>query len=290
MTPPRTIGTLVAAAALALGGLVVSPSVAPAAAAACSGTSGVTVVIGSSVRCASGDPASGLAALGAVASVTQVQRQPGFVCRIDGAPASDACVNTPPANAYWSYWHAQPGGSWQYSNVGAGSYNPVPGSVEGWAFGAGAPPSVAPPAGPAPAPSTTTTSPSGGGGAGGGGGSGGTTPSSGGSVVKPTTRGDAGRTATVAAPTGAASTAGAPTTAAPTTSAPTSSDPAGAATVRPPTTGTTVQRQEASALRQVDDPSGLSLSPLLGGALVLLLAVAAAAVAWRRRAGADPTG
>ncbi len=59
----RTIGTLVAAAALALGGLVASPSVAPAAAAACSGTSGVTVVIGSSVRCAVGRPRVGPGAL-----------------------------------------------------------------------------------------------------------------------------------------------------------------------------------------------------------------------------------
>ncbi len=43
-------------------------------------------------------------------------------------------------------------------------------------------------------------------------------------------------------------------------------------------------------MRQVDDASGPSLSPLLGGALVLVLAGAAAAVAWRRRAGAGATG
>ena len=32
-------------------------------------------------------------------TLTYVQRQPGFVCRVDGAPASDPCVNTPPADA-----------------------------------------------------------------------------------------------------------------------------------------------------------------------------------------------
>ena len=33
---------------------------------------------------------------GAGFSLTYVQRQPGFVCRINGQPASDPCVNTPP--------------------------------------------------------------------------------------------------------------------------------------------------------------------------------------------------
>ena len=34
-------------------------------------------------------------------ALTRVQRQPGFVCRVEGKPAEDPCVNTPPTDAYW---------------------------------------------------------------------------------------------------------------------------------------------------------------------------------------------
>jgi hypothetical protein len=51
----------------------------------------------------------------------------------------------PPTTKYWSYWHAARGGKWTYATTGAGSYNPKPGTVEGWAYGAGKPPTVAPP-------------------------------------------------------------------------------------------------------------------------------------------------
>ena len=72
---------------------------------------------------------------------------PGFICRIGYAgyqggkqyPTSkdEACVLTPPATAYWSYWHADPGqNSWSYSQLGAMSYHPKPGSVDLWIFGA----------------------------------------------------------------------------------------------------------------------------------------------------------
>ena len=69
-----------------------------------------------------------------------------FVCRIDGKPADDPCQRASPEDAYWSYWHAEPGGTWTFSNAGAASYDPAPGTVEGWAFGAGEPPSSKPPA------------------------------------------------------------------------------------------------------------------------------------------------
>lgn len=131
--------------------VVVAPVVlaGPAQAARCSGTSGVSVVVDLkpfgkplAVRCAPGDPASGLAALtGAGFTYGFVPRQPGFVCRINAKP--DPC-NGAPATAYWSYWHAVPGGTWTYSTKGAGTYDPRPGTVEGWAFGAGKPPSVKP--------------------------------------------------------------------------------------------------------------------------------------------------
>jgi hypothetical protein len=149
------------AAFAAVAALAVSTFLVPAAqAAACA--DGVTVVVdyrelgaGVQTGCASGSPASGLAALsGAGFGYTFPTRQPGFVCRINELPGTDreACVSTPPAKAYWSYWHAQPGGSWSYSSLGAGSYEPPAGSVEGWAFGAGEQPGISPPQRPAPPP------------------------------------------------------------------------------------------------------------------------------------------
>lgn len=71
---------------------------------------------------------------------------PAFICRIGYSghqggrqyPTSqqEDCVLTPPASAYWSYWHADPGEStWEYSRLGAMSYRPRPGSVDLWIFG-----------------------------------------------------------------------------------------------------------------------------------------------------------
>ncbi|QKW24026.1 hypothetical protein HUT16_01655 [Kitasatospora sp. NA04385] len=71
---------------------------------------------------------------------------PGFICRIGYSgyqggkqfppPEQEKCVLTPPATAYWSYWHADPGqNTWSYSQLGAMSYKPVPGGVDAWVFG-----------------------------------------------------------------------------------------------------------------------------------------------------------
>ncbi|MFJ6727849.1 hypothetical protein ACIQPQ_23425 [Streptomyces sp. NPDC091281] len=71
---------------------------------------------------------------------------PAFVCRIGYSgfkngkqfppPSQDDCVLTPPASAYWSYWHADPGeNDWEYSQLGAMLYKPKPGSVDLWTFG-----------------------------------------------------------------------------------------------------------------------------------------------------------
>ncbi|MFE2853574.1 hypothetical protein ACFXJO_20860 [Streptomyces lavendulae] len=71
---------------------------------------------------------------------------PAFVCRIGYSgyqggkqyptPQQDDCVLTPPASAYWSYWHANPGqNTWEYSQLGAMLYKPKPGSVDLWIFG-----------------------------------------------------------------------------------------------------------------------------------------------------------
>jgi hypothetical protein len=162
-TGPRLI---VAAALVAVAG--VAPA-SPAHAAACEEGGGVTVVVdfaslggGVETDCAGGDPGSGVEALRAAGhEPTRAAQQAGyFVCRIDGKPANDPCQRASPADAYWSYWHARPGGSWTYSSTGPAERDPAPGTVEGWAFGAGDPPSVAPPreraaAAPSPAPSRT---------------------------------------------------------------------------------------------------------------------------------------
>ncbi|MET8983231.1 hypothetical protein ABZX85_47455 [Streptomyces sp. NPDC004539] len=71
---------------------------------------------------------------------------PAFICRIGYSghdsgrqyptAAEDDCVLTPPASAYWSYWHADPGDDdWTYSQLGAMLYKPQPGSVDLWTFG-----------------------------------------------------------------------------------------------------------------------------------------------------------
>ncbi|MFB7041620.1 hypothetical protein [Streptomyces sp. NPDC056294] len=77
-----------------------------------------------------------LAVLGLARSGDVPQRGEAFVCRIEGKPtaATEACVNTPPASAHWSYWHAPDGGNWAYSQSGASGSKPAQGSFEGWSF------------------------------------------------------------------------------------------------------------------------------------------------------------
>lgn len=154
--------TVVAGVALAI---PAAPSQAARTQAA--GCSGVAVVVdfaslggGNQNGCAPGDPDSGVTALrGAGFEPTRAAQEAGyFVCRIDGRPANDPCQRASPADAYWSYWHATPGGSWTFSSSGAADHDPEPGTVDGWAFGDGDPPSSRPPAAsqstaPRPAPS-----------------------------------------------------------------------------------------------------------------------------------------
>lgn len=118
----------------------------PASAADCAGVKVVVdfTALGGGVQtgCAAGDPTTGLAALkDAGFTYSFVPRQPGFVCTINALP--NPCTK-PTTSAYWSYWHATPGGTWTYSTSGAGSYDPAPGTVEGWAFGAGVAPGATP--------------------------------------------------------------------------------------------------------------------------------------------------
>jgi hypothetical protein len=139
--------TLSIACAIGIAAPVVTA--APAHAARCAGTNGVTVIVdlkpfgkGVRTKCASGNPTSGLDALTKAGfTYSFLPRQPGFVCQINALPKP---CNGAPTHAYWSYWHGTRGGTWTYSSAGAGSYDPAPGTVEGWAFGAGTPPTVRP--------------------------------------------------------------------------------------------------------------------------------------------------
>ncbi|MDN3243823.1 hypothetical protein [Glycomyces tritici] len=129
---------------------------APAAPAfAQSGCAGVTVVVDfgplaaadaaePATGCAA-DPANGLDALAQAGfSVTEVASIRGMVCRIDELPES-TCATAPPAKEYWSYWHAEAGdAAWSYSPVGGADSSPDAGDVEGWSFGDGSAPALAP--------------------------------------------------------------------------------------------------------------------------------------------------
>jgi hypothetical protein len=62
----------------------------------------------------------------------------------------EACVDTPPASAFWGYWQAEEGGKWQYSQAGVKNSAAAPGGFQGWSFSLNAPggaspaPSIAP--------------------------------------------------------------------------------------------------------------------------------------------------
>ncbi|MDE3205837.1 MAG: hypothetical protein KGQ66_16640 [Acidobacteriota bacterium] len=95
---------------------------------------------------ASGTGYDAMTAAGFITAGTQ-EEGPAFVCRIglastgpssfEPTPAQDPCINTPPLNAYWSYWHADAGQStWSYTQLGVMSYRPPAGSITAWTFGA----------------------------------------------------------------------------------------------------------------------------------------------------------
>jgi hypothetical protein len=284
----RRLAGTVAATGLALAGLVAAA--APASAAACSGTSGVTVVVDTggsiSTRCASGDPSTAWKALTAAGfGTTPVQTFPGALCQINGYPDT-SCVRMPPASAYWAFFHAKAGGSWTYSSSGVASYNPSPGTVVGFKFGSGGQPGIAPPAAPAtskPAPTTAkpkpttaapkatskpaaTTS--------------GTSTSGAGKTAGSTQKSGSGATTAPAKPT-ATTRATASATASPTASVSSSASPSGQGT---PSAESSATPLAAAPTSGTDDGSSGPGTLLVGGALVALVAAGAGWAAWRRRA------
>ncbi|MGW3183939.1 hypothetical protein ACWDD9_32205 [Kitasatospora sp. NPDC001119] len=143
--------------ALAFGG--VAAGTAPAAATPlpieqCTTTSGAVLAVdfgkwgGPLLRSCGTTPTTGFTLLnqGGWKTTGTGHDGPAFICRIGYSgfqggkqyptPEQEKCVLTPPATAYWSYWHADPGqNEWSYSQLGAMLYQPKPGSVDLWIFG-----------------------------------------------------------------------------------------------------------------------------------------------------------
>lgn len=152
-------GTVRAVLALLLGAAALTANVPSAAAVPqpmgrCTTTSGVVLAVdfshwgGPVYRSCGTTPTTGYELLnqGGWRTTGTGHDGPAFICRIGYSghqggkqyppPQQEDCVLTPPASAYWSYWHADPGAStWEYSQLGAMLYKPKPGSVDLWIFG-----------------------------------------------------------------------------------------------------------------------------------------------------------
>lgn len=160
MIPTRLVRAVVrGVASLGLTAAAFGATTAPAAAdpqpmGRCTTTSGAVLAVdfshwgGPILRSCGTTPTTGYALLnqGGWSTTGTGHDGPAFICRIGYSgykggkqyptPTQDDCVLTPPASAYWSYWHADPGATtWQYSQLGAMLYKPEPGSVDLWIFG-----------------------------------------------------------------------------------------------------------------------------------------------------------
>ena len=224
---------------------------------------------------------------------------PAFICRIDDdpPPSKDPCITTPPASAYWSYWHADAGQqieSWTPSQLGAMTYQPPPGSVDAWVFGDGSPPPFLPSSvranNSAPTePSTTTTV----------------------ATPAPTTTGP-GTVPAGSGPSGAPPAAGASSSSTPHSGSPTSGTTGGTATTSPDARSTTTTSTTAATAAKGSTASGgdgkggdsgaapkiVDVSPssivvksaagspialIVGGILAAVVAGGAGLIAWLRR-------
>lgn len=330
---------LILVAALTLAGAV--GGAAPAQAAGhdgyCTTDTGVTVVIdfqdlggGVVIRCASSIPSggTGVDALKAAGISYEGVRRWGdaFICRLYAKPSAsqdldvsskpgyrEQCIDTPPASAYWGYWHASNGGSWQYSSYGVKNRRATPGGFEGWSFSLNSsssssspPPRVSPSRPAAPRPSAST-SPSGGGstpartprrtggnsagGGANGGNSGGGNSGGSNSSDSAGAAGSAGGSAQP--PNGSATTPGAdanssggtPTTSPTGGSTGTTTLPPSLAATEPPTSGADdlVVDSDQLASSQVDPSDSGSITTLVGVGLLTFVVVAGIGTAWRRR-------
>src|SRR6185437_13798722 len=336
---PWLVGAALVVAAVGVGvaGMAVTLAVAlPIGASAtgaetvsdCSTTTGVIVVVdfshwgGHIEKACAPDPAAGstdgLQALrtAGFAAIGVQQYGTAFVCRItdpangvaEPTQTQTSCVNTPPASAYWSYWHADPGQTtWSYSTKPATTYKPPPGGVTAWVFGGTSLTGGSGTGRPAFTPTQVRAT--------------NTTPVGGGATTTPPTTSPATPTTTIVAPVtpttagvtspapgatattgpaaggGGGTSGGASTSTGPTTT--TSTTAAGATTTTaPPAAGTTTTTSASggkptkAAPKIVDvkptadrtkASSGSPLPVVIGAVAVVVLGGGAALVAWRRR-------
>ncbi len=194
---------------LALGLILVSPVLAPAATGAstacaveAAGEPHAALVIGTGGQtltyCVALDApsVSGLRLIQLAGAQQGLQYRLGFggqaVCQLAGiGPAGGDCFADYPD--FWGYWHGDGGGGWTWAGSGAGSASIGDGDVEGWTWGSGdsgashpAPPAIAfddvcQVAEPTPPPDDDGGGGGGGGSGGGGGGGGGGSAGGGGS-------------------------------------------------------------------------------------------------------------
>ncbi len=176
----RWVRLVAALSVLCSGAVALSAQVGPAGADpidSCTTTTGVIVAVdfshwgGPVVRGCDATITTGYNALHAAGFTTAGDEHDGtaFICRIndDPPPSEDPCIDTPPSTATWTYWHANAGqGTWSFSSAGAMDYQPLPGSVDAWTFGANSaqdPPAFSPSSvratNVAPSPPTTTAAP-----------------------------------------------------------------------------------------------------------------------------------
>ncbi|MHA6524520.1 hypothetical protein [Tessaracoccus sp. G1721] len=314
----RRLGSLASAAALAVAGVWF---LAPQAGAEvsdghCSTATGVTVVVdfqelggGTVVRCVedveAGTTGLQVLRLAGLSPEGTIKEGPSFVCRIAGRPSAtetlpvtgtdgyrESCVQAAPDTAFWSYWHADNGGSWAFSNYGASAREVIPGGYEGWSFSLNntgssnpapgvtpahdvakptpsAKPTTPPPptAQPAPTAKPSTTK---------------ATPSPTRSSTAPTTLNPAA-SSTAAAPPSA--TPSAPPSASPSASAALGTSSATAAADTPTAEPDAVSPSAPPAAPPVAalPPSGVPTGTLMGAGAVVALGVGGGVVWWRRR-------
>lgn len=290
----RVLAALVATLfGVATGAVVVA---APAQAAACVAGQGVTVVVDPhrlggavSTTCVVGGSRGATAAFGAAGvRMDRAARQPGFVCRVNQAPASAGCVQASPANAYWSLWVSSGNGVWSYATTGVDGVTVPQGGWVAWSWqgqASRAEPGVTPVGAAAARPSAQPTGSTGGsrgpsssdgrggsGASGDGGASAGTSAPGGGSgSSKDAEQGSGGSAEDDAddAETRARDDEREPRTAPSAT--PSAGDAAGA------------ERGDDVRATSADTGSGVPVGTLVAVAVVLALLGAAGVVAWRRR-------
>lgn len=151
----RTIRT--ASAAILVAGVVALLPQGPASAAACAGSTGVSVVVDSNelgAGISSGcDPhvgddvaAKNFADAGYALEYSKAAGMSGFVCKVNGNPSDGDCTET---DAYWSLWWSDgKTGTWTYANRGVASLRIPDGGYVAFAWhkgsGQAAPPDVTP--------------------------------------------------------------------------------------------------------------------------------------------------